>query len=571
MFASLFPEKVGKAIGWLGPEAANNMQGVKSMTTRTVSRRSSLKVLGSVLGGALGASLASGKGIRFAYAESKTVLVIGVDISDTNSLDPGRQFVYSAPTTMRAAYETLVTMDPGDYETVRPLLAEKWERADDGAALVFHLRDGVKFVSGNPLTAEDVKFTFDRLVNLKDNPAELASNIDHIDVVDRLQVKLVMKEKTEPLLNLLVGPSFVISDSKTVQANGGLSTPEAEKGDKATAWLDSASAGTGPYVLKQWERNSQIVLERNDGYWREPGGFKRIIIKHIAESATQLLTIQRGDIDAALNLTSEQLDGLKGQSGVDIVEGKSLDYVYMTLTSGADLNPALAKKEARQAVAAAIDYDGIIKGLMGGYATRPPTFIPVGVGGVTEALTKEIGYHYDPDHAKSLLEKAGLASGFSFDLYYGDASVAGTSYLLIAQKIQSDLSKVGITVKLNPLDQTTARTKYRAGELPSFLTFWNPDGPEPWTWASASVQRVAKRVRWTVPAEMTELVAKAGAASTQDEANKWYRKYMDILVDNANYLIIFQPTYRVATRTSIKGWRLTAAGWQVDLYDVKPA
>jgi len=541
------------------------------MTTNAVSRRSSLKVLGSVLGGALGATLATGKGIRFAYAESKTVLVIGCDISDTNSFDPARQFVYSAPTTIRATYETLVTMEPGDYETIRPLLAEKWEKTDDGAALVFHLHDGVKFASGNPLTADDVKFTFERLVNVKDNPAEIAGNIDHIEVMGRLQVKLVMKDKTEPLLNLLTSPTFVITDSKTLQANGGLSTPEAEKGDKATAWLDANSAGTGPYVLKQWERNSQIVMDRNDTYWRPAAGFKRVIIKHIAESATQLLTIQRGDIDAALNLTPPQLDGLKGQDGIDIVQGTSLDYVYMTLTSGADLNPALAKKEARQAIAAAIDYDGIIKGLMGGYASRPPSFIPNGLGGATEALTKEIGYRYDPEHAKTLLKKADLAGGFSFDLYYGDASVGGTTYQLLAQKIQSDLSKVGITAQLKPLDQASARTKYRAGELPAFLTFWNPDAAEPWLWAAASVQRVAKRVRWQVPAELTNLVAQAGGASTSEEANKLYRKYMEALIDNANYVIILQPIYRVATRTSIKGWRLTAAGWQVDLYDVKPA
>jgi peptide/nickel transport system substrate-binding protein len=530
-----------------------------------------MKLLGSALGGALGASLATDQGIRFAYAQSKTVLVIGVDISDTNSFDPARQFVYSAPTTIRAVYETLVTMEPGDYETLRPLLAEKWEKVDNGAALLFHLRPGVKFASGNPLTAADVKFTFDRLANLKDNPADLATNIDHIEVVDPLQVKLVMKDKTQPLLGLLTSPSFVITDAKTVQANGGLSTPDAAKGDKATAWLDGNSAGTGPYVLKQWERNSQIVLDRNDGYWRAPAGFKRIIIKHIAESATQFLTLQRGDIDAALNLTPPQLDGLKGQAGVRIVQGNSLDFVYMTLTSDAALNPALGKKEARQAIAAAIDYDGLIKGLMGGYATRPPTFIPNGLGGVTEALSKEIGYRHDPDHAKALLKKAGLAGGFSFDLYYGDASVAGTTYQLIAQKIQSDLSKVGITAKLNPTSQALARTKFLAAELPAFLTFWNPDAPDAWVFADPSVGRVAKRVRWKVPAEVTELVAKAGGAATLEEANKWYRKYMDALIDNTNYLLLFQPIYRVATRTSIKGWRLTAAGWQVDLYDVKPA
>jgi peptide/nickel transport system substrate-binding protein len=537
------------------------------MTPFDLTRRSSLKLLG----GSLAGLLAGVKGIRYAYAASKEVLVIGCDISDTNSFDPGRQFVYSAPITMRACYDTLVTMEPGDYETVRPSLAESWERVDDGGAWQIKLREGVKFSSGNPLTADDVKFTFERLIGLKDNPAELAGNIASIEAVDPHTVKLVMVDKDQPLLNLLVGPTFVVADSKVVKANGGLAGPEAEKGDTATAWLDGHSAGSGPYVLTQWERNAQIVLEQNPNYWRELSPFKRIIIKHMAESSTQLLTIERGDIDAAMNLTPPQLDGLKGNKDIVLVEGTSLDYVYMTLTSGADLDPALGKKEARQAIAAAIDYDGIINGLMGGYATRPPTFIPNGLGGATAELTKEIGYQHDPDKAKALLKQAGLEGGFSFDLSYGDASVAGTTYQLIAQKIQSDLSKVGITANLNPLDQATARTKYRAGDLAAFLTFWNPDGPEAWTWASASVQRVAKRVRWEVPPEVTELVSKAGGAATTEEANKWYRKYMEALIDNTNYVILFQPVYRVATRTSIKGWRLTAAGWQIDLYDVKPA
>src|SRR5438046_3002071 len=107
-------------------------------------------------------------------AAQKDALVLGVDISDTRTLDPQRQFDYSPPITEHAIYETLVTMDPGDYTNVKPLLATSWELADDGTAWVFHLRPDIKFVTGNPMTANDVKFSFDRLVNLKDNPAALA-------------------------------------------------------------------------------------------------------------------------------------------------------------------------------------------------------------------------------------------------------------------------------------------------------------------------------------------------------------------------------------------------------------
>ena len=505
-----------------------------------------------------------------AQAASKKVLVIGTDISDINFLDATRQFTYSGPIPIRAAYESLMTMAPGDYETLQPLLATKWERVDNGNAWVFHLRDGVKFSTGNPFTAEDVKFSFDRLQNWKEDPAELAGNFKSTDIIDPRTVKITLVDKSQPLLNLLVSPTFVIMDSEAAKAHGATSGPETPKTDKATEWLNQNSVGTGPYVIRQWERNSQVVLERNVQYWRRPAPFERIVIRHIPESTTQVLALKRGDLDAALNLTPPQLDSLKGQAGIRLVQGTSLDFVYVTLTSSPELNPALGKKEARQAVAYAIDYDGIITGLLKGSATRPPSFIPVGLGGATETLTKQIGYRLDPARSKQLLEKAGLPNGFSFDLSYGNAAIAGTTYQLVAEKMQSDLAKVGITARLNPLDQATLRTKYRQGDLQSVITFWNPDTPEPWAWAEATVQRVAKRVRWTVPQEVTDLVAKAGGAPTKKESDAYYLEYQKALVDQANYIILFQPVYRVATRTSIAGWKLTAAGWQVDLYDVKP-
>lgn len=540
----------------------------REMAKTRISRREGLKLLAAAGLGGMAASMGA---VRFAYSADGKVLVVGLDISDTNSFDPGRQFVYSAPITMHACYDSLVTMKPGQYETVLPSLATSWELADDGATLVFHLREGVKFSTGNPLTADDVKFSLERLINLKDNPAELASNIAGIEVADAQTVKIASKDKTQPLLTLLVGPTFAIYDSKTVQENGGTSAADADTTDKATAWLDHNSAGSGPYVLTRWEPNAQIVLEANANYWGDASKFSRIVLQHIPESATQLITLERGDIQAALNLTAQQLDGLKDNPDIKLVEGTSLDYVYMTLTSSADLNPALGIKEARQAIAYAINYDEIIKGLIGGYATRPPSFVPNGLGGMTEELTKEIGYKYDPDKAKALLKQAGLENGFSFDLSYGDASVAGTTYALLAQAIQSQLAAVGITANLQPLDQATARDKYRAGDLASFLTFWNPDAPEAWTWASASVQRVADRVRWKVPPELTELVGKAGGATDPDEIRKLYREYSEALIDNTNYIIVFQPVYRVAVSKSITGWEMTATGWQVDLGAVGPA
>ena len=509
-------------------------------------------------------------GIPDAVAAEKKTLVLGIDISDTRTFDPARQAQYSPPITMRAAYDMLVTMDPGDYVNIKPALAESWELSANGTAWIFYLRKGAKFASGNPVTAEDVKFSFDRLLNVKDQPAEYAENIKSTEVIDSLTVKVNMVDKNQPLLSLLVAVPFAICDSKLVMEHGGFSGPEAEKQDTATEWLNQESAGAGAYKLVSWTRNSEIVLERNSNYWRGTPAFEKVIIRHIGDSAAQVLTLKRGDIDVAFNLTPEQFDSLKGNPDVNLLKTISLDYMYMTLTSEPTYNEALANMACRQAVAYSIDYDGLIQGLLGGFATRPAAFIPVGLSGSSEEIAKKYRYTQDYDKAKALLEECGRPDGFSFELNFAKATIAGTSYDIVAQKIESDLSKVKIKAELTPLNQVTLRDKYKGGKSTAVLTFWNPDAPEAYMWSQASVYRVADRVRWKVPQALKDLVFQAAGEQDRAKQDELYSQYTEALVDQANYLILFQPIYRVATRKEITGYEPTAAGWHVDLFNVKP-
>jgi peptide/nickel transport system substrate-binding protein len=243
----------------------------------------------------------------------------------------------------------------------------------------------------------------------------------------------------------------------------------------------------------------------------------------------------------------------------------------MTLTGNAEFNPALAKREARQAVAHAIDYDGIINGLVGGFAVRPPSFLPIGAAGTTEAFTKEFGYRQDLDKAKAFLQQAGLPNGFEFDLSITNAAIVGTNYQVIAQKVQSDLARVGIKANLKPLDPVNLRTQYNGGRTTSVITFWNPPSPETDLWASASIERVAKRVGWDVPQPMRDLVKAAAAEQDQARQIALYKQYQQQLVDNAHYLILLQPIYRIAVRNTLKNFNVTAAGWYVEMEQVEPA
>jgi peptide/nickel transport system substrate-binding protein len=525
-----------------------------------INRRDVVRLLG--IGGA---ALAAGLPDRVHAAASGGTLVLGIDISDSITFDPAREAQYTAPLTVRAAYESLVTMSPGNYLQVQPALAKSWERTPDGKGWRFHLTEA-KFNSGQPVTADDAKWTFDRLINLKDQPSQYVTNVASVNVVDPQTLDLILVDPTQPILAILSGPNFGVMERKVVEAQGGTAAADANTTDKATQWLNQHSAGAGPFTMVGWTRNAQILLTRNEHYFRGPVQFEHVIIRHMGDSATQLLAVRRGDVGVAFNLIPEQITTLKDDKQIRVEGLKSLDFVYLALTNEPDFNKALAVKEARQAIACAIDYDGIITSLLGGQAMRCASFIPIGLYGSTEETTKQYGWHQDLDRAKQLLQKAGLADGFEFKLSYGDAAVSGLSYSVLAQKLQSDLARVGIKVALDPVDQVNLRTQYTTGKSTSVLTFWNPSGVETDQWASASVRRVAKRIHWTPDPALVKLVEQAAAEQDTTKRSALYVDYQKALIDQASLLILFQPIYQFAVRNTLKTFPLTAAGWEAELY-----
>ena len=533
---------------------------------RWINRREVAKLLG--VGGA---AIAAGLPSRVMAQATKTALVIGIDISDTITLDPARQASYSPPMTLQAAYEALVTMEPGDYINLKPMLATKWERTPDGKGWRFTIRENVKFASGNPMSAEDVKWSLDRVLNIKDQPAQYAANIDRVELVDPKTVDIVLKDPNGPVLNALAAPGFVVLDRKLLEQHGGDASKDAKDKDKATAWLNENSAGAGAYKLVRWERNQQIQLVRNDHYWRGKPAFERVVIRHMGDSAAQLLAIRRGDIDIAFNLIPEQVATLKGEPNVRLEQLASLDFVYMALTQNPDFNKALAIKEARQAIGYSIDYDGIKNSLIGGAALRPAHFLPIGINGSTEEIAKQVGFREDLAKAKELLAKAGLADGFEFEINYANAAIAGVSYQLLAQKIQADVGRVGIKARLAPVDQVNLRTQFTTGKSPGgVLTFWNPPAIENSLWALATVERVAKRVHWTPPEDLVKLVHQAAGEGDQKKQAELWVEYQKRMVDQANHFVLFQPIYQVAARNSLAKVPVTAAGWLMDMSGVAP-
>ena len=504
-------------------------------------------------------------------ATRKTTLVIGLSISDTLTLDPARQSNYTPPLTLAATYDTLVTLTPGRYADPVPLLASKWEPTADGQGLRFTLKPGVMFSSGNAVTSEDWAFSFNRLLAIGGQPARFLDTVASVTAngPDTLDIKLT--SPSQPILGILAAPGFVVLEKRALLAHGGTDQPGAGQLDKATVWLNQASAGTGPYVLRGWARNQQIELAANPHSWRGPPAYRSVVIQHMPTGIGQFRALKRGDIDVAFNLIPEQIGALQDDSRTRVESITSLDFVYLAVNGDPELNKALAVEKARQAIGYAIDYDGLLGRLLGGKGIRPAGFLPIGVRGSTETIARQVGFYQDLDKARRRLREAGLADGFTFELSYGNDAIAGLSYATIAHKIRSDLAQVGIKATLAPLDPSALRTRFLGGRLQAALNFWNPPAIETRLWAVASIERVARRVGATPSPALLDLVARAAAEPDPAEQQRLWIAYQKAMVDAAHLIALFQPIYQVAVSNTVAAFPLTAAGCMADLAQARPA
>ncbi len=489
-----------------------------------------------------------------APAEAK-VLVVGLPKADTRTLDPHRQYEITPPQIMRAVYETLVTLpDKGaTIDRVEPLLAESYTISDDALVYTFKLRSDVKFASGNPMTAEDVVFSFKRMGALQDNPSWLYSDhVASIEAPDASTVKITLKEPNAAFLSMLVSPNFAVVDSKVVKGQGGTDADDAKDADKATDWLDNNSAGTGPYMIKEWKRGEQVVIERNPNYWRGAAPFDRIIFREIPDDAARQQALERGDIDIAVGLDVDAIKRLEGNSNLQVITGNTLDMTYLALTMNAELSQPLADKRVRQAIKLAIDYDGIINGLLGGTALHLPTIIPLGLLGTDPALAPK----RDVAQAKALLKEAGYENGFELTMVYpGERKMSNVILAdTLVAKLQEDLAEVGITLKVEPRDASTWRADYRAGKLTATIADWTPDFLDPHGWAPAIAVEgasAAKRVYY-VNKEAEKLALAAAQITDSAKRAEMYRKVQEIMLDDAAFIGLIQPKVQIVASAKLK-------------------
>ena len=507
---------------------------------------------------ALAVAAAFGLPASVLAATPKDTLVVTWAIDDIITMDPAESFEISAGEVMGNSYDRLLRYDVNDPSKLVPDIAKSWTVSPDDKTYTFEIKPGLKFASGNPLTAEDVAYSLQRAVIMDKTPAFILTQFgftkenakDKIRAVDGKSLVLLIDKAYAPtfVLNCLTANIASVVDKKLVQANE-------KNGDWGAAWLKTNYAGSGPMKIREWRANEIVALERNDNYWGPKSKLQRVIYRHVKEAATQRLMLEKGDADIARNLTPQDLDALAKNKSLKTTNTPKGTVWYFSLNQK---HPILSKPEVREAFKWLVDYDAIGATMIKNIGVVHQNFLPVGLLGAST----EKPYKLDVDKAKALLAKAGHPNGFKITIDMRTSQpVQG-----MTEAFQQTAKRAGIDIEILPGDGKQTLTKYRARQHDLYIGQWGADYWDPHTNAdtfarnpdngdNAKSKPLAWRNAWGIP----EMTKKADAAALERDANKRKAMYQELQADHRKsspFVMIGQQIETAAIRSNVKDFKI---------------
>ena len=476
---------------------------------------------------------------------------------DLKTVDPGREYELTGQMLTKGMYETLLTFANNDLTKPVGDLASSYVLSPDAKTLTLTLAQGRVFSDGTPITADDVVFSLQRLIGMKGNPSFLLDGVT-VSKKDASTVVLTSATPNPALPFILPNPALSVVNSKVVTANGGTT----DEKDAAEKYLNGASAGSGPYVLKSLDVASQAVLTKNPKYnGPDKPAYDTVVIRNV-KAATQVLNVQKGDSQVALDLSGDQVKSLN-TSKVTVNSGPSAYTIFLLLNQGAAVSPATSNPQYVSAVKKAIDYTGLL-GVAGTGAVQPAGIIPSLIAGTlpaSDALKQDVA------GAKVALAASGMAGQKPKLAYPSDLTLNGLSFQTLAEKLQSQLVAAGIAIDLAPAPVATELDNYRSGKEQMGLWYWGPDFPDPSNYlAFAPGGLIGKRANWPATAAPAINAVATAAGLTADTAKRdaLYQKFQESLNASGPFIPLVQPPSNVVTATSVTGAAYNPI-WTVDV------
>ena len=409
-----------------------------------------------------GAGAASGnKVLTLAYAEG------GKTLNPTQATDAtSAEFI-------NAAYDQLVTYgsvtgeqgyEMADTSDIMPALAKNWEVSEDGLTSVIHLDENAKFANGDPVNADAVTYSFNRIKdsNYTGFLYSLA-NIDTMEKTDDLTVTFKLSKPCTIFFNLLQMHIFSIVNPNQLE---GMSEEEID------TFLTTTTVGSGAFDIEKWDATTEVILNARADYWKGKVDLDKVIYKIIPEPSNRVLLADKGDVDIARVIPPKDLAKLEGNTDLDIRAYESVSIVYLSLNTQ---KAPLDNVKVRQALNYAVPYDVIVNDVMSGKAKKLdyviPSAMPAHIADPTGAYTTDL------DKAKALLAEAGYADGFDMKLVI---STGNQDYEDTAILVQAELAKIGVKLSIEKMERAQYLEATRSHNfdmaISSYSSFVNDPG-----------------------------------------------------------------------------------------------
>jgi peptide/nickel transport system substrate-binding protein len=389
----------------------------------SITRRNLLALgAGAAIAGAPRAATAAGPQGQLTWGIHVSLAPTWFDPAETSGLITPFMVLY-------ALQDAMVKPMPGN--ALAPSLAESWTASEDGLTYDFVLRKGPVFHNGDPVTAEDVKFSFTRYRGASHDL--LSSRVAAIDTPDAQHIRFRLKEPW---------PDFLTFYATATGAGWIVPKKYVEKvGDEGYV---KAPVGAGPYKFVSFNPGVELVLEAFEPYWRKPPSVKRLVFRVIPDEATRLAALTRGEVDIVYSIRGELAEELRKTPGLTLKPVNTPAAFWLSFVDQWDEKSPWHDERARRAASLALDRDSMNQALTLGFSKITGSLIPQSF----DMYWQPPAPVYDPAKAKQLLAEAGHPGGFNAGELFCDSSYAN-----VAEAVVNNLAEIGIRVQLRPIER----------------------------------------------------------------------------------------------------------------------
>ncbi len=482
-------------------------------------------------------------------------IIIDVSIGDASYLNPVLATDTSSGTINTLVYNGLVKYDK-DLNLIGDL-AKSWKISEDKLVITFYLHENVKWHDGIPFTANDVKFTYEQLINpkVKTPYSSKFEEVSGVEVIDEYTLRITYKEPFSPGLSswgMGIIPRHIF-----------------QKGDFNTHPANQNPIGTGPYIFKEWKRDEKIVLEANPEYFEGKPYIDKYVYRIIPDQAVEFLELKSGNIDM-MTLTPHQYqsetNSLQFQEQCNRFRYPNFVYTYLGYNL---LNPLFKDKRIRQAIAYAINKEEIIQGVLLGLG-KPATGPFPPLSWAYNPAVKQ--YPYDIDKAKEILNEIGWKdtnndgildkNGKKFEFTI-TTNQGNKMRALCAEIIQANLSKIGIKINIHIIEwssfihQYIDKKKFEAIILGWSLSF-DPDCYN--IWHSSQMKEDKYNFISYKNEEVDKLLVKGRRVFDQEKRKEIYYRIHTILAEEQPYTFLYVGDALPVIHNRFYGVKVSSSG-----------